>query len=112
MSQDSATRHTIPRFERNLNVAFPGVFGILTHAQPYPDTAYSTGIPGGVLPSPVCELLLSVALHLCDKSAEDSGQRRIFFAQLLRARSQPPPATMSVTSRGTDFEFPFYVFMF
>lgn len=68
MSWDQPQGHTITRSESNLNLALPGVFGILTHAQPYSDWA---GIPGGTLPSPVCELLLSLALHLCDKSDED-----------------------------------------
>lgn len=79
--------HPITRSESNLNLALPGVFGILTHAQPCPDSA---GIPGGTLPSPVRELLLSVPLHLSDKSAEDPGQRRAFLTQLLRVKSQPP----------------------
>lgn len=101
--------HPITRSESNLNLALPGVSGILTHAQPCPDSA---GFPGRTLPSPVCELLLSVTLHLSDKSAEDPGQRRKFFHTALEGEVPAPPATMSVTSRGTDFEFPFYVFVF
>lgn len=58
--------HAPTRSESNLNVALPSVFGIITHAEPCSDVGLNTGIPGGTLPSPVCEFLLSLALKLCD----------------------------------------------
>lgn len=90
VSQDQPQGHALTKSESDLNLELTGVFGILKHAQPYSDMAYSAGVPGGTLSSPVCELLLSVSLHLCDKSAKDPGQRSIFSHSSWGQGPSPP----------------------